>query len=47
MYDIYYEKAPKEITEMCKKQYIERGRSKGKFVMVRPRTEYARKSVRH
>ena len=32
---------------MFKRQCMERGRSKGKFVMVRPRTEHARNSVRY
>ena len=47
MHDRYYQNAPKEPTEMFQKHYIERGSSKCKFLIVKPRTEHARNTVRH
>ena len=47
MHDIYYENAPKELTEMFQKQNTQRGCNKYNLVRQRPRTEHGRNSLRY
>ena len=45
MHDIYYENAPKELTEMFQKQHTQRGRNQHNLVIQRPRSEHGRNSL--
>ena len=47
MHDIYYENAPKELTEMFQKQHTQRGRNQHNLVIQRPRSEHGRNSLRY